>query len=243
MNRVRTISLAGAVLLLASAAIPAEAQLRPRTQQAATTVSRTMFMVGGARLDISDLNDRLAAAGYPVYDDGFLALGLNASRYRNGVMLGAEAGVLTRPSRTTADGAFRTTVGAGYLMFNVGYAALREGAFEVVPKVGIGGGAVSLQITDRGSPSFDEVLAQPGRSSTLATGSLLLDGSLGVTYRVGALAPAALRGLALGVRAGYTNSVLTGDWSRAMNDAPGGPDAGWGGPHVEFMIGRWTGRR
>jgi hypothetical protein len=53
-----------------------------------------------------------------------------------------------------------------------------------------------------------------------------------------------LRGFAIGVRGGYSASVMDFGWSTGHHsDVPGGPGAGWGGPHVEFTIGRYTGRR
>jgi hypothetical protein len=236
------VTAAVALLLTALVQAPAQAQLRPGSQPAAERVSRTMVMVGGSQLDIEALNTRLEGAGYPTFDDRFFAMGLNFARYRGPVVLGLEVGGLTRPSRSTEDFQYSTSLNAGYLLLNVGYAIVQEGALELVPKAGLGFGSVVLGITDQGTPTFDDVLADPGRSTSMATASLLLDGSLGMTYRLGARAPRVVRGLALGARVGYTQSLLHSEWTRDLSNAPGGPDAGWGGPHVEFMIGRWTGR-
>lgn len=225
-------------LVLASAA-PLEAQRRPVPVQPAPRGLQTMLMIGGSQLDIGELNDRLAAFGYPRFDEQFLQLGFNGAVVRDRLLLGFELAGQLRPASTTADNRFRTRVTGGYAMLNLGYDALRQGGFSLQPKVGVGGGGINLQITDRDAPPFDELLAQPGRGVHMTSGSLLVDGSLGIVYRLQPRATArGLRGIMIGARGGYTQSVLRGEWMRQAADAPGGPRAGWGGPHFEFLIGR-----
>jgi hypothetical protein len=219
-----------AAVLLVTVAAPLAAQRSP-------TAGESMFMIGGSQLDLSELNDRFAGAGYPTVDEQFLQVGFVTSRAREHVRLGFEVAGLMRPGGTTANNLWRTRTGAGYAMLNLGLEAFREGGLSVVPKVGIGAGAVAVRITDRQAPTFDEVLAQPGRGVSMSSGSLLLDGSVGLRYRV-AGRTAAQRRLVLGIRGGYTQSLLHSEWTREHIDAPGGPTAGWGGPHFGVMIGR-----
>lgn len=219
----------------------AEAQRRPMVQQPLRQ-GASQLMIGGTQLDINDLNARLGDAGYPTFAEEFLQLGFAHTSLRHRLLLGFELAGLMRPAATTDDGAWRTRVAGGYGMFNIGYDAFRDGGFSVQPKVGVGAGGVVLAITDRAAPSFDDVLAQPGRGVQMTSGSLLLDGSIGVQYRMRPGTALGARNLVLGIRGGYTQSVLHGEWRRETGDAPGGPTAGWGGPHLEFLIGRSTRR-
>jgi hypothetical protein len=237
----RTLMIAAAAVLLV--AVPVEAQQRRLPVQQQARVTESALMIGASSLDLGELNERFAAFGYPTFDEQFLQAGFAWSTARQRVRLGFEMAGLGRPSATTANNQYRTRLGAGYAMFNLGLDVYRERGLAVQPKVGIGGGAIMLGITDRASPTFDQVLAQPGRGVQLSSGSMLLDASLGLTYR---LQPRPTqrgsRALMLGARAGWTQSLLHSEWMRDHTDAPGGPTAGWGGPHFEFMIGRSTRR-
>jgi hypothetical protein len=233
VERAATLAILVAIVVALTTS-PLEAQRRP-----ALPGTQGFVMLGGSQLDIAELNARLAAFGYPTFDDQFAQFGFGLAFGRERLLLGFELAGLVRPSAVTEDNRFRTRVSGGYGLFNIGYDAFRDGGFAIQPKLGVGGGAVMLNITDRDAPTFDQVLAQPGRGVELRTGSLLVDGSIAVTYRFGPrLARRGARSLLLGARAGYTQSVLRGEWMREATDAPGGPTAGWGGPHVEFMIGR-----
>jgi hypothetical protein len=210
--------------------------LQAQRSGARAPARETAVMIGSSRLDTKALNERLAAAGYPAFDQQYLMLGLVTSRQVGDFRIGAELAGLTRPTATTDDNRWRTQTGGGYAMFNVGHTVVQEGGLAITPKAGIGAGAVTLRIADRDAPSFDEVLANPGRGVHLSSSSLLLDGSLAVRYRTGGRA--ARRAFLIGVRAGYTHSLLHADWRRHDRDAPGGPTAGWGGPHFEVLLGR-----
>jgi hypothetical protein len=210
--------------------------LQAQRSGARAPTRETAVMIGSSRLDTNALNERLAGAGYPVFDRQYLMLGVMTSRPVGDFRLGAEVAGLTRPTATTADNRWRTQTGGGYAMFNVGYTVVQEGGLAITPKAGIGAGALTLRIAERDAPSFDEVLANPGRGVHLSTSSLLLDGSLAVRYRTGGRA--ARRAFLIGVRAGYTHSLLHAEWRRHDRDAPGGPTAGWAGPHFEVLLGR-----
>jgi hypothetical protein len=238
VTQVGLAAVAAAVVLAA----PLEAQRRPLLQQQVRT-SESALLVGGSRLDIEDLNARLAAFGYPSFDDAFLQLGLVRWTGRDRLQLGVELAGLVRPGATTDDFRYATRVHAGYGMLNIGYDVYRHGGLSVRPKLGLGAGAVMLAITDHASPGFDDILAQPGTDVRLGSGSLLLDGSVGVSYRMQPrTAPRGTRSLVLGARAGWTQSLLHGEWAREQSAAPGGPTTGWGGPHLELVVGRTTRR-
>jgi hypothetical protein len=237
-----TTALATGTLLIGSS-LPLHAQRRPAMPTSAVAERQSMLFIGGTQLDITDLNARFAAAGYPAFDEQFLQLGYAAARARDRLLLGVEVAGQLRPAATRADNRYRTRVIGGYAMFNLGIDAFQQGGFSLQPKVGIGGGGINVQITDREAPTFDEVLAQPGRGVQLTSGTLIVDGSLGIVYRFRPRSTArGPRGFLVGARGGYTQSLLRGEWMRDATDAPGGPRAGWAGPHLEFMIGRTTRR-
>jgi hypothetical protein len=217
---------------------PLDAQRRPPVQHQVRT-AETVLLVGGSRLDIGELNARFDAFGYPTFGDRFVQFGFARWTGRDRLQFGGDVVGLFRPALTTADNRYQTRLGGGYGMLNLGYDAYRHGGLSVRPNVGLGAGAVMLTITDQAAPPFDEVLAHPGRDVQVGSGSLLFDGSLGVTYRV---QPRGMHSLVLGARAGWTQSLLHGEWSREQGVAAGGPTAGWGGPHFDFVIGRSTRR-
>lgn len=206
------------------------------------------FSVGWQRLDLGDLNPRLEAAGYPAFAEDFLSLGGSGYFVRQRVIIGGEGNGLLRPSETTADGAFRTRLSGGYGMFNLGYALASSPRAALFPMVGIGGGGVVLEILDRATPNFDDVLLNPQRGARLTSGGLMLDASAGVTYRLTEPPPRRPRrgsgGLALGLRAGYTFAPFTTEWrTDAGNDVAAGPDVSLQGAYVRVMLGGWGGGR
>lgn len=238
ISRIAVAALALSVSVTASA----DAQQRRMDATSGRQAEGALF-IGGSRLDLDDLNSRLTAHGYPEFGGDFPQVGGLLGVTRQKLHLGLEFASGARPSEVRDDGRYRSTVRAGYGMFNVGYDAVAEGGFTLRPRVGVGAGALNLSIEDRQPASFDEVLIAPGRSVNLTGGSLLLDASVGATYRVrtGTTARGA-RSLFVGVRGGYTTSVLHGGWREVHADVSGGPEAGWGGPHLEVMIGRSTSR-
>jgi hypothetical protein len=236
------IRLTGALVFLLVAAVldPLEAQQRRSGgMPAGARQTEAALFVGVSRLDIDELNARLVRFGYPAFDNDFVQFGLVWATALQRVRLGFEVAGGARPAEVSGDGRYRTELSAGQAMFNVGLLAGRWGGLALDPKVGIGAGGLNLAILDRQPVTFDQVLARPGRGVRLSGGGLILDVSLGATYRLRAdRSGRGGRSLMLGVRAGYTASVLHGGWNELRGDAPGGPEAGWGGPHLAFMIGR-----
>jgi hypothetical protein len=220
--------------------VPASAEAQRRAgPDLPVRAGEGVAFIGGSSLDLAELNARFEAHGYPTFSEQFLQLGLGLTSVRDRFLLGVDFAGLLRPGGATDDDQYRVRLGGGYAMLNLGYDILRQGGLAVRPKAGVGVGGLALRISDRAAPTFDQILQQPGRDVHIGSASLLLDGSLGVRYR---FAPRpttrGARALLLGARAGYTQSLLHSEWMRERGDVPGGPTAGWGGPHFEFMIGR-----
>jgi hypothetical protein len=259
MNRggVGKIVCAAAIAALGwSAAAPtsAEAQSarRPPPPPAPTVLvgpnpsGMSFLAIGGQRLDLGDLNARMVAAGYPAFSEDFLTVGFGGYGARQSVLLGFEVHGLSGPSETTANGQFRTRLTGGHGVLTLGYAALTTPRADLFPMVGIGAGGVVLEILDRGAPTFDDVLRNPPRNARLSSGGLVIDTSLGTTLRLTARprpARGGAGGLAVGLRAGYTFSPLTGEWrTDAENDVAGGPDVSTEGAYLRATIGGWSTR-
>jgi hypothetical protein len=201
----------------------------------ANSGGRGFFMIGVQYMDLEDLNIALLDRGYPDFDETFLTLGGGGFAVRNRVLIGGEGHGLLQSQQTSPNGALRTGLFAGYGMFNVGYQVVRSRSLALYPLLGIGGGGTTLLIRERATVSFDDVLRDPGRSSSLTKGALLVGGAVGGDWFL----PfgSARGGLILGFRAGYTYAPLDAEWRMDGTDVAGGPSAELTGPYVRFSIG------
>ena len=205
------------------------------------------FGLGLSRLATGELDDRLAAQGYPTF--GRTAVGVSLGGYRifrrrwtlgaewQGIIQGAEE----HQGRTVG-------FGGGYGTIGVGRVVELSPRVRVTPRVGFGGGGFGLWF-DRPEPSvgFDAVLGDPDRyrdsvrgylsETVLSHGSALVDLGVGVEL----LARATGRGPMLGLRVGYLAMPSTTEWQLRERPVTGGPEASLAGPYVRVMIG--TGRR
>lgn len=220
---------------------------------------RGAFQVGMHATDLGALNSRLVGAGYPTFDEEFLTLGGFGFGSVGRLLIGGEGHALMPLENTTADGVYRTRLSGGYGMFNLGVMAVSTHALDIYPMFGIGGGGMSLEIIERSSPTFDDVLDDPGTSSTLDGAGFLVSASLGVDYRFGADRRSRRwdrrrdhdrdrdydeggrdGGLFVGVRAGYTWAPGDAQWELdALNEVAQGPEIGPTGLFVRVSIGGW----
>jgi hypothetical protein len=254
MNRLhRATALALAAAAVSLAAAPSEAQRPPSPRPSAASPaarpagSMSFFMIGAQRLDLDELDERMRAAGYPALDRDFLSIGGGGLAVRNRLLIGGEGHGLISPSTTALQDRFRTRITGGYGVFDLGYLLVTGATIDLYPVVGIGGGGLSIEIIERGPVSFDDVLRDPGRSTRLTSGVLVLDASLGLTYRTTTAArrarPGGTAGLALSIRGGYTLSPVRGEWQvDGVGDVAGAPDARLRGPYLRGSIGGWRRR-
>jgi hypothetical protein len=214
---------------------------RPRRGRPPMQGGAGFFTVGAQWLDLDGLNQQLVAAGYPAFGEDVLALGGSGHGFHQRLLLGGSGQALLSPSETSLDGAFRSRLSGGYGHFDLGYAIVAAPRARLYPMLGIGGGATRLEITERSSPGFDEVLRSPRRGARLTRGSFILDTSLGLDVRVTARRREnGVGGFAIGVRGGYTFTPLQTEWHLdESSDVAGGPDAGLQGPYVRLMLGGW----
>jgi hypothetical protein len=206
------------------------------------------FQVGYMMLDVDGLNGTLAGAGYPQLDESFVTLGGGGFGMKGPFLIGGEGHAVIGSTETTVGGATQLGLGGGYGLFRVGYLAYSYEDLDVFPMLGVGGGGVSLTLVDRSAPTFDDVLADPERSSNLSTGSFLLDASLAAFYRFSFTDPPSADeddgpgGLLLGLQAGYTFAPGDSSWNLdTINNVAGGPDMKIQGFYVRLAIGGWGG--
>lgn len=198
--------------------------------------------------DLDPLNAALVAGGYPAFSDGLVTLGGFGFGTVGRILIGGEGHGFLPREETTTSGAVRSRLGGGYGLFNLGYMALRGRRIDLYPIFGIGGGTLQLDLIERSSPTFDEVLGNPGNSSRLAEESLLLSAAVGMDYRFGrgdreGRSPRRTGGLFLGVRAGWIWAPGGTRWELDhLNDVAGGPEVGPTGFYLRASFGGWGGR-
>ena len=217
---------------------------------------RGAFQAGWQNLDLGNLNGALTEAGYPAFDEGVFTVGGFGLGSSVRFLIGGEGHGLITNEETTAEGTFRTRLSGGYGLFTVGYLAAQGPRWDVYPLVGVGAGGLTMEIVERSSPTFDDVLDEPARSSRLTTGGFLASLGVGADLRFGS--PHDWRdeddeddeegegGLLLGLRAGWLWSP--GDWQwelDELNDVAGGPETNLTGFYIRVSLGGWgsEGRR
>jgi len=217
---------------------------------------RGAFQAGWQTPDLDGLNASLAGAGFPTFDDGFLTLGGFGLWGAGDVLLGFEGHGFLPREEDTADGTYRTRLTGGYGMFNLGWLAWSDDRLDVYPIFGVGGGAMQLDLIERTSPLFDDVLDDPARSSRLASETWLLSAAVGADWRFGGgdddRRERARRdrdddedddgrgGLFLGVRTGWVWAPGDVNWELdELNDVAGGPETAPTGFFVRLSIGGW----
>ncbi|MFB6229666.1 MAG: hypothetical protein ABEL04_00795 [Salinibacter sp.] len=238
--------LGGALLLYAGSTATALAQDRgsgmrhssptaaPAKQEAENDSDESGFLAVGTQFaDLGSLNGRLEDAGYPTFGSEILSIGIGGRRaIGNRWFIGAEVTGMFSPSQGFEG---RDVSLAGFrLMPTLGYTFRPTQRLRVYPEVGIGVEAALLDIGASGEASnFEGVLSDPGRSATLARGSLVA--------RIGAGADYKLTGpdgqARLGVQAGYALPALSSDWELSGGSTlSGGPDSTLGGFYLRLLI-------
>lgn len=227
---------------LARAALPLAALLLASALPAAAQTLRTATVgVGVAGLELDDLNERLAAAGYPAFAT---TLPLFSAEWtlapRRGPVLGLGFDAFLSPAEETDDGARETSMGGGWGRVSVGWPVAAGRRVRVVPTVGAGVGGMSFTIRETGDVGFGEVLEEPGRSVQLSTTVGTVEAAVQTDVRLGRTG--ARGGVLLGLRVGYVTSGLSSGWSEIEGgEVSAGPDGAIRGPYARLTLGGWRG--
>ncbi len=208
------------------------------------------FQAGLLALDVDAFNASLVSAGLPELGGSPFTLGGAGYGRRGSVLFGFEGHGILGDTEAAADGSYEVSLSGGYGLFRVGWLAVPGPGFAVYPTVGIGGGSISVNIRERSVPLFDDILTDPGRSSSLSAGMFLLDLGVAAEYRArieddeededdeGA------GGLVFGIQGGYTFAPGSPSWTLDdINRVAGGPELLLQGLYVRASIGFWGGGR
>lgn len=205
---------------------------------------------GVSGLGTGELDDRLAARGYPTFGRTAAAVAIGAYLLLDGgVMLGGEWNGLITDAQTHQGR--DVGLGGGYGTLGVGYSVALSPRVRVYPRLGLGGGGMGLWVErDGDAVGFDEALADPelygAPDSGGGTGSELIMNRDGAVLDLGGGAeflPGGWgRGLLIGLRLGYLVAPFSGDWRLDERQVTGGPASTIGGPYIRVVIGggpRW----
>lgn len=237
----RLVILACAALLVAPPAVAQECDCPTPLFPARWSV---FVSTGGALLETSAINQRLAAEGYAALSRDAIAIGGGAYGSFGPLRLGVEHVRLDAGAESTPGG-LSARLGSVYTTFTVGWDVVPRRRYGIVPTLGVGRGSYRVTVGDRNGgpavpttppPTFDEVLAAPGSSSRIAGGHWILEPMLAADLLVARTADAS-RGITLGVRAGYRIAPNRPDWEYRGAAASGGPVDQAKGPIVRLTFG------
>ena len=194
--------------------------------------------LGVSGVATGELDDRLAARGYPTFGRTAGVLGVGAYRIlSSSVMLGFEGqGLVVGEEVHQGD---EVGLSGGYATLGVGYAVELSRRVRVYPRFGFGAGGFALEIESEDEPvDFDDVLEDPTpapyvREPLLSRDGMVIDVGGGIEW----LPAGRGSGLLIGLRLGYLVAPWNSTWDFYQRDASGGPDASIAGPYVRVMVG------
>jgi hypothetical protein len=205
--------------------------------------TRFYLMVGGGAFDLDGLNGALAGGGFDEVSGNTVSVGGGGHVVLGRWIVGGEGfGLMPRESDTSA-GDWRARVSGGGGVVNLGYSVLRKGGTSVYPLIGVGAGALTVEMSERSTPTFDQVISNPARGSTVTQVTMLVQPAVGIDHFVPVgTTDGLVAGFVVGVRAGYTFAPMTSDWYLDTMRLPGGPKQGMEGAFVRVTIGGGTRR-
>jgi hypothetical protein len=193
-------------------------------------------MFGGSFLDIGRLSTALERSGYSGFSGDFFTLGGGGHVVIGRLVLGGEGHGFS--GKSSGNARFKTALSGGCGFFNLGYVLYSGKGLRIYPLCGLGAGSITLNITDRRTASFEDVLDDPGRSARLSTSGFLLNLGLQAEKFIGfGSRSRGEGGLVIGVRAGYTFAPVKGGWELEKMEIEGGPGTAFAGPYIRLIIG------
>jgi hypothetical protein len=198
------------------------------------------FFIGTGVFDLSPLNERLRDNGYErISPWATLIGGEGHAVLDSGFVAGARGAAIVYQTGDGPDG-MRTHLGGGFGMFDFGFALVRRSPILLTLTASIGGYGTSLEIGDEQSARFDDVLADPRRSTSLDRGGLLTGLTLGFDGRVpvGRVERGRRGFFTLGARLGVLYGPALGGWGFSPeSEATAGPNFGLTGAFAGVAIG------
>jgi hypothetical protein len=210
------------------------------TPIAAQELAGGYFQAGLHWAELDALNDRLVLFGIPSFNDHFLTLGGGGHVEIDRVLIGGEGHGLMSQSESSAG--FSHELSGGYGFFNVGGVIIRDNDFRLFGLVGVGGGALELETSERALLTWDEVMANPRRGAELTVGGIMLQTAFGADYIADFDETFGWGGVSVGLRIGFTYQPETDNWEMEGLDTPGGPEVSLTGFYARLSVGGVAGR-
>jgi hypothetical protein len=233
MNRITQV-LAGALTLVFLLSADAAAQVRPGMGGGPQPRTSLRFYGQGvyAQIDVDELNERLAGLDEPYSEvsEDMIGFGVGLHGRRGHFILGAEATFATslEDAEVGEDRIGELSAFQGSAL--VGFSVIRTAGLDFYPLIQLGGAGASLEVRERGAPAWDDILADPGRRSTLTTGTFYGAAGAGLEY-------AFRNGFFVGARGTWAFTPKTDSWTEESGDVLGGPEMDLSGPSVRLMAG------
>lgn len=199
---------------------------------------------GGGTFVTSQMNSLLGATGYATVSNDAIAFGGGGFGSFGPLRIGAEHVRLDGGGESTPSG-LRSRIEASYTSVTLGWDLRPRSRFSVAPTLGVGRGSFVLTVGDRAggapvgtspAPTFDEVLADPGRSSRIAGGHWVFEPMLAADLLV-VRAAAQRLGMTIGARVGYRFAPNRPDWEYRGAAVSGGPVDQSRGPIARITVG------
>lgn len=228
-------SIAAAAVLLAAFAGDADAQLRPGSRMPGTQGERAFRMygiAGYAQLDVDALNARLAGLDEPYspVSEDMVVLGVGLHGRLRRFILGGEAAIQASIEDAEAGDERNAELSGFNGSALLGFSIIQSDGFDFYPLVQLGWASATLEVSERGDPTWDEVLGDPGRRSTMTTATFYGAGGVGMDYTF-------RRGFFIGVRGTYAYTPDMDNWTEETGNVLGGPEMNLSGPSVRLLLG------
>lgn len=229
--------------LLALTVVCARAQDAPANPSIAP-FNNVFVSVGNAFSNVNLLNERFDSTKYDAIAGHGFSIGVGGYVPYGRALFGAEYHAADFGFESTGTG--RTNkMNSSYWMGTVGYAVYTTWHFNVLGFLGVGMGTTKLNVSDRNGgptvatnidPLFNDVLNNPGFSSTLTGSYSVFQPGIGVDYLILRTDKSQV-GFTVGVRLGTTISPHRTSWTYEGRNVVGAPDAGPVGSFVRLTFG------
>ncbi len=199
------------------------------------------FFLGAGAFALDSLNNRFAANGYQELARFPTVIGGEGRGISDtGFVAGVKGAAILYPD-AGGPGDIQTNLSGGFGMLDLGFAFLNTERLALTLTAGIGGYGWSLDISDRASASFDELLATPARSTSISRGGVLTGLTLGFDGRV-PLGPVQKTGeqgyFTVGLRLCGLYGPALSSWSQSTGgDVGDAPNMGLVGGYAALALG------
>ena len=241
MRHCPRIAATGALLALAFARAGAQ---DTSANPAIAPFNSVFISLGNAFTNVDLLNVRFDSTHYDAIAGHGFSIGGGFYVPFGRALFGAEYHEADFGFESTATG--RTNkMNSRYWMGTVGYALYTTWQFNIVGLLGAGMGTTTIKISDRNGgatvgtsvdPLFDDILGNPGFSSTLTGSYSVFQPAVGVDYLMLRSAKSHV-GVTFGLRFGTTISPHRTAWSYEGRNVVGAPDAGPVGSFLRLSLG------